>query len=359
MILKFNKRFIDNTSYEAASVFDVTGDGVLDIVSGAYWYEGPDFTKRHKICEIMPEGEYFDDFSDFGMDVNGNGLTDIITGGWWGQTLKWRENPGNKGEWMVHDIDKCGSIETIRYFDIDNCGIPEIFPNTPGMPQCFYKLQIDVNGKGTGNFSKFIISEGPSGHGMGFADINGNGRTDIILSKGWLEQPDSIFTGPWKLHEEFDLGMASVPILGHDITGNGLTDLIVGNAHNYGLYWMEQKIIAGERKWIRHDIDNTAAQYHDMVLIDIDNDGELELLTGKRYRAHCGNDPGDNDPVGIYYFKINGGNFEKQIIDYGPAGEASGLGIYFWTADLNGNGYYDIIAPGKEGLFLFENMGTE
>jgi len=94
-----------------------------------------------------------------------------------------------------------------------------------------------------------------------------------------------------------------------------------------------------------------------MKLVDIDGDGELELVTGKRYRAHCGNDPGDNDPVGIYYFKIGRGEFVKHVIDYGEAGEASGVGIYFWVEDINGDGRLDIIAPGKEGLFLFENLG--
>ena len=115
----------------------------------------------------------------------------------------------------------------------------------------------------------------------------------------------------------------------------------------------------GKRTFIEHPIDLESAQYHDMMLIDIDGDGELELVTGKRYRAHCGNDPGDNDPVFICYFKIDGGRFEKHVIDYGPAGEASGVGIYFWMEDLTGNGYPDIIAPGKEGLFLFENLGPE
>jgi len=360
MGLRFKKRLIDNVSYEAACVFDVNNDGILDIVCGEYWYEGPSFERRHKMCEVQQVGEYFDDFSDYGMDVNGDGYIDIVTGGWWGQILRWRENPGGYGEWKVHDIDRCGSIETIRYYDIDGCGIPEIFPNTPGEPQAFYKLITDERGKGTGAFAKYVIGEGPSGHGMGFVDVNGDGRVDIVLSRGWLEQPQDPFEGPWKFHEEFELGSASVPILGYDITGNGLYDLIVGNAHGYGLAWWEQKIgTNGKRVWIKHEIDNTVAQYHDMMLVDIDRDGELELLTGKRYRAHCGNDPGDNDPVGIYYFKINKGEFKKYVIDYGEAGEASGVGIYFWVEDINGDGWLDIVAPGKEGLYLFENLGYE
>ena len=356
--LKFKKRLIDNVSYEAACVFDVNNDGFLDIVCGEYWYEGPDFKRKHKICDVQPEGEYFDDFSDYGMDVNGDGYIDIITGGWWGQTLRWRENPGGYGEWKVHDIDRCGSIETIRFFDIDGCGIPEVFPNTPGEPQAFYKLVVDQQGKGTGSFVKYVIGDEPSGHGMGFVDINGDGRADIVLSGGWLEQPENPYEGPWKFHREFNLGTASIPILGYDVTGNGLNDLIVGNAHGYGLAWWEHKIGEdGKRIWEKHEIDNTVAQYHDMKLVDIDGDGELELVTGKRYRAHCGNDPGDNDPVGIYYFKINKGEFIKHVIDYGEAGEASGVGIYFWVTDINGDGRLDIVAPGKEGLYLFENLG--
>jgi hypothetical protein len=358
MAVEFKKRRIDNVSYEAAWVFDVNNDGHLDIVCGEYWYEGPDFTQKHKICDVRQEGEYYDDFSDFGMDVNGDGYMDIITGGWWGETLRWRENPKNNGLWKVHDIAWCGNIETIRFFDIDGCGVPEIFPNTPGQPQSFFKLLTDETGKGTGKFEKFVIGKNPSGHGMGFGDINGDGRVDILLARGWLEQPEDPFQGPWVFHEEYDLGWdASVPILAHDVTGNGLMDIIAGHAHSYGLAWYEQVMGPdGARSWIKHDIDNTVAQYHDMVLVDMDGDGELELLTGKRYRAHCGNDPGDNDPAGIYYFKINGGAFEKHVIDYGPAGEASGVGIYFWVGDINGDGVLDIVAPGKEGLFLFEGV---
>ena len=358
-MVRFKKRLIDSITYEAAAVFDVNNDGILDIVCGGYWYKGPEFREKYKICDVQQVGDYYDDFSDYGMDVNGDGRLDIVTGGWWGETLRWRENPGNEGEWKVHDIDKCGSIETIRFIDIDNCGIPEVFPNTPGKPQAFYKLITDTEGKGTGRFEKYTIGTEPSGHGMGFGDINGDGRVDVILSRGWLEQPEDPFETPWRFHPEFDLGVASIPILSYDITGNGHCDLIVGQAHNYGLAWWEQKINSGgARRWEKHEIDNQVSQYHDMWLKDIDGDGEPELITGKRYWAHCGRDPGESDPLGIYYFKINGGRFEKYIIDYGPPGEGSGCGIYFWVEDLNGDGRPDIVAPGKDGLYLFENLGA-
>ena len=96
-----------------------------------------------------------------------------------------------------------------------------------------------------------------------------------------------------------------------------------------------------------------------MQWIDLDGDGEAELITGKRYRAHNGNDPGANDPVGIYYYKWNGEGFTKQIISYGPFGEGKGLGLYFSVSDLTGSGRKDIIAAGKDGLYIFYNKGYE
>ena len=41
-MVRFEKVKIADTTYEAAAVFDVNNDGVLDIVSGEYWFEGPD-----------------------------------------------------------------------------------------------------------------------------------------------------------------------------------------------------------------------------------------------------------------------------------------------------------------------------
>ncbi|MBM7567226.1 FG-GAP repeat domain-containing protein [Paenibacillus sacheonensis] len=361
MPTRFRKVKIDDTAYEACSVFDVNNDGVLDIVSGAFWYEGPDFQKKHPICEVQAIGGYHDDFSDFPMDVDGDGWTDIITASYWSPTVRWRKNPGVTGEeWQTFDIGPSVCNETVRFFDIDGCGIPEIFSNAVHDPQQYFKLIVDENGRGTGQFETIVIGESAAMHGMGFADINGDGRTDIILANGWLEQPEDPSQRPWKFHAEFDMGLASVPMLGHDVNGDGLMDIIVGQGHDYGLHWLEQRIDEnGARSWIKHEIDMTASQFHDMQMVDIDGDGELELVTGKRYRAHNDGDPGAFDDIGIYYYKIRDGAFEKHIIDYGPAGEASGCGIYFWVQDITGNGFPDIVAPGKDGLYLFENLGND
>jgi len=357
--LRFQKILISDERYESVGVFDVNNDGILDIVSGAYWYPGPRFDKKHKIGDIRAEGEYFDDFSTIAMDIDGDGYTDYVTGGWWGETLRWRQNP--KGDptkqWTEYVIAKCGNIETTRAWDIDGDGQLEIVPNTPGQSLKYYKLITDSNGKGTGKFKEVVIYDQPSGHGLGFGDITGNGRGDIILAKGWLEAPVDRANGKWLFHEEFDLGSASVPILVVDVNGDGINDLIVGQAHGYGLDWWEQKIAGGKRTWTKHPIDPFNSQYHDLIWADIDNDGQCELITGKRYRAHCGRDPGEYDPVGLYYFKWTGEGFVKEVIDYGPIRQGKGNGIFFQVVDIDGDGRLDIVAPGKDGLYLFKNLG--
>jgi hypothetical protein len=356
--LRFERTKLSGETYEASAVSDLNRDGKPDIICGAYWYEGPAFKTSHKMCDVRYESEYWDDFSDFPLDVNGDGYDDIVTGGWFGQTLAWRENPrGGPGSWVVHEIDKPGNIETIRFWDLDGDGVPEVVPNAADRI-VVYRLVRGPGGKGTGRFDKTVLHAGGIGHGLGYGDINGDGRGDFVGVGGWLEQPADGLKGKWTWHPEFNFGQTSVPILVHDVDEDGTADLLFGAGHPYGLWWYRQaRGPDGKRTWTKHSIDEDRSQYHDMMLVDIDRDGRPELVTGKRYRAHNGHDPGETDPIGVYYFKMDKGRFRRVTLDYGPAEKTAGVGLFFWVADVDGNGWPDIVAPGKSGLYLFRNLG--
>ena len=92
-----------------------------------------------------------------------------------------------------------------------------------------------------------------------------------------------------------------------------------------------------------------------MKLVDLDGDGQPELLTGKRYRGHSGNDPGSYDPLVIYYYKINRKTTKFTRYAISVNGTA-GAGTQFVTADFDQDGDIDIATAGKTGVHFFENL---
>ena len=362
----FRMQRISLETYESVGAFDVNGDQKPDLVSGAFWYEGPAFIKKHPIGEVKRVGEYYDDFSTLPVDANGDGKLDFVTGGWWGGNLRWRENPLAFGqdpaihaaihEWPDHVLGTCGNVETTRAWDVDGDGHPEFAPNTPGFPFKFFRLNRDAAGKPLGTFTEHKIYDAKQGHGLGFGDINGDGRNDFVLPGGWLEAPVRPLTDAWAWHPDFSLGTTSVPIIVTDVNGDGRTDLIAGQGHSYGLDWYEQ---LPNRTWKKHAIDPNHSQFHEMQWVDLDGDRKPELLTGKRYRAHNDNDPGSHDDYGLYYYQWNGENFVKQVICYGAIGQTKGTGIQLAVTDLNADGKPDIAVAGKDGLSVFFNEGVQ
>jgi hypothetical protein len=49
MPVHWKKKIISFERFETAGVFDVNGDGQLEFVSGAHWYEKPDVATRHPV----------------------------------------------------------------------------------------------------------------------------------------------------------------------------------------------------------------------------------------------------------------------------------------------------------------------
>jgi hypothetical protein len=351
--IPFAKRQLDLGANETCATADINKDGRLDIVSGENWYEGPKWIK-HKFRTLPFANNYVDAFSDLPLDVNGDGYPDLVTAAWFSRRLYWSENPGKtQGPWKERDIETGVNTEFAFLVDLDNDGqAREVLPEFGGKEGqlAWYEVKDKA-------FVRHVVSPRNWGHGIGAGDVNGDGRNDVITPKGWFEAPADPRKGEWKWHAGFDLDATGF-IYAHDVNGDRRADLIASMAHNYGVFWMER----GEGDtWTKRVIDDSWSQPHALTLADLNGDGRLDLVTGKRFMAHNGRDPGEREPLGVYWYerlKPESGQpvtWVKHIIDYGTR---AGGGMQIPVVDLDGDGDADIVTAGKSGLFLFENLSA-
>jgi hypothetical protein len=350
---------------EGLSAGDLDGDGVKDLVAGAFWFKGPDFkeAKAYRRGQPMPVKAYMEDsFLSWVDDLNGDGKNDILMASHPGRDLTLYLNPGPDGTWAAHRVMTEAATESPLWTDLDGDGKKELICMQGGKFGYAELDWADVTKPWTFIPVSDVRTKTPYIHGLGVGDLSGDGRPDIVEKDGWFEQPAEK-DGKWVWHQENFAGPGGAQMLVFDADGDGDQDMITSiNGHGYGLAWFENHKVDGKTALKRHEIlpadpakTNAAglqfSQLHALECGDFDGDGRMDFTTGKRYYAHNGKDPGAEDPaLAVIFFNRKDGDgvrWESEVID-----TDSGVGCQVLAVDLNGDGKPEFAAGNKKGVHV-------
>ncbi|MFM8578706.1 MAG: FG-GAP-like repeat-containing protein [Planctomycetaceae bacterium] len=378
-LVRFETRQLDRRFFsEGAAGGDLDRDGHADVVSGPFWYRGPDFTVRHELYEPKPFDPhgYSEVFFQFIHDVDRDGWNDVVLLGFPGREATWLENPGESinaaGEhWPRHIALDSVDNESPAFVDLTGDGSPEIVcsvggsfgyasipEDSPDQRWTFHRITPDIG------VSKFT-------HGLGVGDVDGDGRADLLEKGGWWRQPESLAGDPlWERHPVAFAGPGGAQMFVRDVDGDGLGDVITSlAAHGWGLAWyragigtdgartFERRLIIGDKP---SDSPYRVAfsQLHAIDVADIDGDGLDDIVTGKRHWAHGPKgDPEPGAPAVVYWFRCARTGDPAQATttaEFVPhlVHDDSGVGVEVKVLDVSGDDLPDIVVGNKKGSFV-------
>jgi len=356
-------------------VADVDGDGLTDIIALATnpaqfaWYKNPGWEKY--VISSVAEGN----IDAAPRDIDGDGDIDLVLASEFalgasteGGLLHWLENPGDpiqNQEWAMHYIDEIPTSHRIKWGDVNGDGNEELI-NLPiigigaSAPDYAVDLQLKAyplpDDLDRDAWPGIVLDESLQlSHGLQLVDWDDDERTDILtasfdgvhlfqLSQNG-EPVSKTRIGSGKQDAERPQIGASEVDLGTFGNGEAFVATIEPWHGSQVVVYTPDAAAAPDAMWNRSVVHEGFANGHGLLVADLNNDGRDEIVAGGRSEPY---------QLAIFRFLGEGQGWQRISLDDGGVA-VSGLAI----ADLNGDGFDDIVAigAGTRNVVYYQNTG--
>lgn len=341
---KFRHEFVDDhlpgSGWGQTVLVDVDGDGHQDFITGQ---RGGDIrcyrlNKDKKWTWRVIGKKTPSEVGGVALDVDADGRVDFVAGGAWYR----QPNRRGTGVWERFAFDKQQrAVHDVLAADLDGDGRKEVITMSDRNDLRYYTIRADSP---TGPWTMRKIW--PSVHaGIAAGDLDGDGDIDIVRSQIWLENLDKgtrweehKFCGiPWADRKEVGFYYLATRSQVADINGDGRMDIILTEAEFSGsrVAWFEAPKDPKKDPWkphvLPHSNEEKRGPYHSLQVADFDLDGDLDIFSGEMERFGV-------VPHRWFIWENRGGNFTEHVI------LDKGLGTHETVAgDVDGDGDIDLV----------------
>ncbi len=328
----------------ASLALDVDNDGVSDMIVGSRLY-GPAVAWYRRLSNHRWETYVIEDSvmpveaGGAFADIDGDGDQDIVFGGdARSNEIWWWENPypdyAPQRPWKRRTIKRTGANahHDQMFFDADGDGRLELISWNQGAKRLLL-FRIPPEPRRSDQWPSTEIygwKEGDPHEGLAAADINLDGKADIVGAGRWFEHVGGDQFQPHLIDDRYRFSRA---VAGNFIKG-GHPEVVFGPGDN--LLPLRMYVYDG-KQWTGRDLLPQPVDHgHTLQAGDIDLDGNLDLLCAEM--AQWSTRP-DNRDAKVWVLHGDGrGGFKPQLVH-------RGLGMHEGRlADLDGDGRLDIFA---------------